>query len=107
MRAGMLRKDPNDLKPCRHMRTLVSAWIDGRLSGVACWYTWWHIRHCRQCRAAVDFLRALRGRLSALRASSAAVAPATAGLTSEQWAGIEAAWDRIDASEADSSDAGG
>ena len=31
----MKKPDPSDLKPCPHMRTLVSAWIDGRVTGLA------------------------------------------------------------------------
>ena len=30
----MFKHDPDDLKPCPHMETLVSAWLDGALNGL-------------------------------------------------------------------------
>ena len=89
----MLHKiDPTDLKPCRHMRTLVSAWMDGRLTGPARWYTEWHLRGCPQCQASLPFLRSLHARLLALPADAPAPAGPAGTLTEAQWAEIEACW---------------
>jgi hypothetical protein len=62
----MKKLDPNDLKPCSHMRGLVSAHIDGKLGGVADWYTRFHIKGCAQCSASIPFLVSLKSRLSSL-----------------------------------------
>jgi hypothetical protein len=59
----MKRLDPTDLKPCSHMRTLVSARVDNKLSGLAGWYTDHHIKGCAQCQASIPFLTSLKERL--------------------------------------------
>jgi len=89
----MRKFDPTNLKPCPHMRTLVSAWVDERLTGLARWYTERHIQACRQCRSSLPFLRAMRARLRHLGAL-----PAEAALAPERWAQVEAEWERAERS---------
>jgi hypothetical protein len=55
--------NPGDVKPCWYMRTLVSAMMDGQLSGFMLKYTEWHVSGCPQCQTSLPFLRALHGRL--------------------------------------------
>jgi hypothetical protein len=62
----MKKFQTTDLKPCPHMRTLVSAHVDGQLGGVAEWYTKAHIKGCKQCQASLPFLDALKDRLEGL-----------------------------------------
>lgn len=84
----MLHKlDPTNLKPCWHMQTLVSAWLDGRLSGLALWYTKKHIKDCPQCQASVPFLKSLHFRLSGLGQK-----PAEDTLSETRWKAVEEAW---------------
>lgn len=87
----MLKHDPNDWKPCWHMRTWMSAWVDGALSGLARWYLEKHIAGCPRCRAALPILRALHDRLNALEAAHEA-----RPLSPERWAAVEAAWEQAD-----------
>lgn len=88
----MLKHDPNDFKPCPHMQTLVSVWLDNALSGFLSRYTEWHIRHCPRCAAAIPVLRTLRDRLHQYRLSSTGEAM----LTPERQAALQAAWERAD-----------
>ena len=69
------------------MQTLVSALLDGRLSGIARWYTEAHIKNCPQCTASVPFLKALHFRLSGLGQKAAQDT-----LSEQQWQAVEAAW---------------
>ena len=89
----MFKQDPYDLKPCPLMQTLVSAWVDGILSGLTRRYTEWHVAHCPRCTAAVDALRVLRARLR--RLSGTPVADGDV-LTPERRDAVEAAWRRSD-----------
>ena len=91
----MLKRDPDDLKPCPHMETLVSAWLDGALTGLLRWYTAWHVAHCPRCTDAAPVLRVLRARLRRI-----AALPPDPTLTPERRAAIEAAWQRADQSSA-------
>lgn len=84
---------PKDLKPCPHMRTLVSAWMDGKLAGLAKAYTEWHVRHCPQCGASLPFLRGLSERMRHL---AEARRERSLELPKERWAEIEAGWDKVD-----------
>ena len=95
----MLKHDTNDLKPCPHMQTLVSAWVDDALNGLLSRYTEWHVRHCPRCSAAVPVLRALQSRLHQYRLASAGEAT----LTSERRAALQEAWERADQAAASSS----
>lgn len=74
----MKKLDPNDLKPCPHMRTLVSAWIDERLTGLARWYTERHIQGCRQCQFSLPFLRGMRAPAASRRSAPGCCAGAGA-----------------------------
>ena len=84
--------DPHNVKPCRHMETLVSAWVDGKLTGLARWYTELHVKGCPQCRSALPFLRTLHFRLSALNRT-----PAPETLSDTRWQAVEAAWTQAEA----------
>lgn len=86
------KSSANDLKPCPHMRTLVSAWIDGRLTGIAKWYTQWHVKNCPQCQSSLPFLRSLHERMRKL-------GEASSELPEERWAKIESAWEKLDEQE--------
>ena len=86
--------DPNNVKPCRHMHTLVSAWVDGKLSGIARWYTEQHVKGCPQCRSSLPFLRGLHLRLSDL-----AKKPSAETLPDKRWESLEAAWAEAEAAK--------
>ena len=66
----MKKLDSTDLKPCPHMRLLVSAHIDSMLPGIADWYTRQHIKGCPQCQASMPFLASLKSRLGELDSNS-------------------------------------
>ena len=87
----MKKQDPTDLKPCPHMRTLVSAWTDERLTGLARWYTEHHVKGCPQCQSSLPFLRGMHARLQGLSASSPGVT-----LEPGRWAQVEAEWERAE-----------
>lgn len=87
----MKKPDPTDLKPCPHMRTLVSAWSDGRLTGLARWYTERHVKDCPQCQSSIPFLRSMHARLLSLGAP-----PGDAALGPGRWARVEAEWERAE-----------
>jgi hypothetical protein len=94
----MLHKtDPNDLKPCPHMRTLVSAWVDGKMTGIAKWYTEWHVKHCPQCQSAIPFLRSLHERLQSLGSQETSQGGPSQELPELRWSRIREAWDKVDA----------
>ena len=84
--------DPNNVKPCSHMETLVSAWVDGKLTGIARWYTALHVKGCPQCQSSLPFLQTLHFRLSALAQS-----PAAEKLSDTRWQAVEAAWTQSEA----------
>jgi len=83
----MHKLDPNNVKPCRHMETLVSAWVDGKLTGIARWYTALHVKGCPQCQSSLPFLQTLHFRLSELGQT-----PAPEKLSDPRWQAVEAAW---------------
>lgn len=87
----MLKLDPTDLKPCRHMQTLVSAWVDGKLTGLARWYTEKHVQGCPQCQSSLPFLRSLHFRLSGL-----GKAQTPERLSEKRWEAVHAAWAQAD-----------
>lgn len=82
---------PNDLKPCPHMRTLVSAWLDNQLHGLALWYTKRHVAHCRRCQSSAPFLRTMHSRLRELGEPDP-----EALLTPDRWEKVENAWDQAE-----------
>ncbi len=73
------------------MQTLVSAWLDSRLVGLARWYTEAHVKSCPQCTASVPFLKSLRFRLSDLGQK-----PNKETLSETQWEAVEAVWERAE-----------
>lgn len=75
------------------MKSLLSAACDNALSGLAQWFTHWHVAHCPRCAAALAVLRALHDRLQALITSQPEAADR---LISERWASLEAAWAEAD-----------
>jgi hypothetical protein len=93
----MLHKhDPDNLKPCPHMENLISAWVDGKLTGLKLWYTRWHVSQCPRCTSAIPILEALQGRLHRLSGTDA---PEPLALTPERRAALEAAWEQADRAE--------
>jgi hypothetical protein len=90
----MHKNDPTDLKPCPHMRTLVSAWIDGKLTGLVKWYTERHIHDCEQCSKSIPFLQRMQERLRTLANSTNA--PSDESLSGERWEKLDAALDRVE-----------
>lgn len=80
--------DSDDLKPCAHMRTLVSAWTDGTLRGLPRWFTEAHIKGCPQCQASLPFLRSLKARFGEL----AEAGPPPEPLTDTRRQVVEVAW---------------
>jgi len=88
---GMHKLTEDDKKPCPHMRTLVSAWLDGALTGIAKWYVEWHMKTCPQCRSAVPFFRGMHHRLEELAHKGD-----VPNLGEERWEKIEKAWAEMD-----------
>ena len=76
-----------DKKPCPHMRMLVSAWLDGALTGIAKWYVEWHMKSCPRCSASIPFFQGLHHRLEEL-----AQRDDVPDLGAERWERIEEAW---------------
>ena len=85
------KKNDYDKKPCPHMRTLVSAWLDGALTGFAKWYVEWHMKHCERCSESVPFFQGLHHRLEDLATKDKAP-----DLGADRWEKIEAAWAEAD-----------
>jgi len=80
------------LKPCPHMKTLLSALADGSLTGVARWFTENHAKGCPGCGYTLGTLRTLRERVRALGVPE----QATLQLPEDRWAKVEAAWEEQD-----------
>jgi anti-sigma factor RsiW len=94
----MHKRDPTDLKPCPHMRTLVSARIDGNLTGLAKWYTERHIHDCEQCSKSVPFLQRMQERLRGLEPATVDDQPSEQ-LTTDRWRQLESALDKVDSGQ--------
>jgi hypothetical protein len=89
--------DPTDVKPCPHMRTLISEWMDAKLTGIKRWYTEQHIRGCAQCQASLPFLRSLQVRLRSLTSDKPPKdVEDDTRLGPEHWSAVHAAWDVLD-----------
>lgn len=88
----MFSHDPHDLKPCRHMTGLVSALADDTLTGILRWFTTQHVAGCSRCHNGLEYFHALRVRLVTLEDKE----KAKAQMTPEQWAAVEAAWEKVD-----------
>ena len=89
------RSPSEKIEACAHMESYVSALSDGSLSGLALWYTRWHLFTCRKCTAAFKALRILRERLWKLGQA----AGNSAGLSGERRSVVEKAMDDIDKSQ--------
>ena len=90
---------PDDAaKPCSHMRSLLSALSDGKLSGVARWYTEQHTARCEHCKPAFASLMVLKERIRVygIEPTDEEVAAEKLRLDPAKRAAAEAAWARID-----------
>ena len=85
----MFRHDMQGDKPCRHMRSLVSALADGALSGLARWYAVHHVAGCPRCGRGLAYFQALKSRLHF-------AFPPAPPLTPAHWVAVEAAWKEAD-----------
>lgn len=83
------KHDPNDTKPCVHMRMLVSALADNQLSGLPRLFTTQHVKGCLRCQQGLAVLHAMRARLENLDT------PAPP-LSAPRWTLVEAAWEQAD-----------
>ena len=83
-----------DVRPCKHMEGMVSAYADGSLKGPARWYTQLHALHCTQCRSAIQHLRVVIDKVSDLRNEGTNVGR----LPAERRAEIDSALDALDGS---------
>ena len=63
--------EEQDVRPCKHMETMVNGYADGSLRGPARWYTHVHAMHCGQCNGAIEKLRVVIEKVSDLREPSA------------------------------------
>ena len=80
------------MKPCPHMKTLLSALADGSLTGLAHWYAAHHAQRCPGCSQALSDLQTVRERIRALGVPQSEALQ----LSEERWKGLEAAWDQVD-----------
>lgn len=88
----MVGEEP--IKPCPHMKILLSALADDTLTGVMRWFTEQHARGCTRCGSAVVHLRELRTQLRTLNTSSPIAGELR--LSEERLTAVEVAWNRID-----------
>ena len=79
----------DSLKPCSHMKTLLSALADGSLTGLARWFTENHAKGCPGCGHTLANLQTLRERVRTLGVPEGA----ELRLPEDRWAQIEAAWE--------------
>jgi hypothetical protein len=82
-----------DVRPCRHMESMVNGLADGTLHGPARWYTELHALHCSQCRAAV---KNLRGVIATVKELGGEAGTHGAKMPEERRADIERAMDEVD-----------
>jgi hypothetical protein len=75
------------------MKTIISALIDNKVTGLIKSYALWHIHHCPRCQAALQALRDLHARLHIL-ATKPTNAPST--LSEDRRSRLEAAWDAVE-----------
>ena len=83
------------MRPCPHMKTLLSALADGSLTGLARWYAENHARRCPGCGSALGGLRTIRERIRTLGVPTGE----SLRLSGEHWEAIEAAWEQVDGHE--------
>ena len=101
------KRDPQNLKPCSHMETLVSAHADGELTGLAKLYTEAHIKGCPQCQSSLPFLQSLKERLNVLEPREPESPDDTSAcrLAPERWEQVEQSWALAEAGEPEPNDA--
>ena len=87
----MFKHDPTDLKPCKHMETLVSSMVDGNLKGLPLLYTKSHVKGCAKCAASIPHLGKLKDRVCELgnQEDNTIMPP-------ERWSNVEEGWDKTD-----------
>jgi len=81
------------IKPCWHMKTIISALVDNKVTGLIKQYATWHIGHCPHCQAALAALRELHSRLLNIGAKPDG---GSTELTSDRMSKLEAAWDKVE-----------
>ncbi|BDI32935.1 hypothetical protein CCAX7_49860 [Capsulimonas corticalis] len=85
------------IKPCWHMKSLISGLVDGSVTGMVQKYALWHLAHCPRCQAALDALKQVSERLRRLGAAAPpALAAEGASLSPDRWAAMEAAWEEAE-----------
>jgi hypothetical protein len=82
------------LKPCPHMKTLLSALADGSLVGLARWYAENHAQRCPGCGSALMDLKTIRERIRTLGVPDRD----SLSLSEERWGRLQAAWEELDQS---------
>ena len=80
------------MKPCSHMKTLLSAMADNSLTGLALWYAENHARRCPSCSSALSDLQTLRKRIRTLGVPEGE----PLRLSEERWTKIAAAWEDVE-----------
>lgn len=81
------------IKPCWHMKKIISALVDNKVTGIIKSYATWHIGHCPRCQAALTALRELHTRLLGLASKPDAAPPV---LSDDRRSRLEAAWDAVE-----------
>lgn len=80
------------MRPCPHMKTLLSALADDSLTGIARWFARNHTRGCPRCAQTLASIKTLRERVRTLGVPERE----TLRLPEDRWATIEAAWQETD-----------
>jgi hypothetical protein len=82
------------VKPCSHMKLLLSSLADGTLTGMVRWFAEQHARGCEHCGQTLENLLILRSRLRAI--NSFPKKEDSLALTAERRAALEATWKEMD-----------
>lgn len=82
------------VKPCAHMKVLISSLADGTLTGMVRWFAEQHANGCEHCGQTLENLVVLRSRLRAINAFPKKEETLT--LTVERRTSLEAAWQAMD-----------
>lgn len=83
------------IRPCNHMKSWVSALADGSLRGFARWFTQLHVKGCPQCGAALRALQRLRERLRGLNAPGSETR-----MPDDRWETVERKWEELERAHA-------
>lgn len=87
---------PTPIRPCFHMKMLLSASCDQALNQAWQWFTDLHVRFCPRCAEALVALHELQQRLHSL--VEPINPPAEEGLSPDRWAQLELAWAEAESS---------